>query len=367
MTMTEFGTKAKIHLGGVVMARSVKYLGKLASKLSDQETRDAWWAELRAEARSHARSLCCTHILGYSETCTIHDDVIVLSCVGTAATIRNLLTLPDISASGGGGGTPRISAATVTPSGEGERDDGFGHELHRRRQHHHHKKRSAVRHSTTEQSVGDDANVDNVLKSNVRVSADDPGQTIDAAGVESSMTLGAVPASTSLGISASSASKGKTLAADVDATFTEPGDGVRLDAGATNSTAASKVYRRRARARGKKQADGGDGVSANDRRRSRSRRGHDKPARTDRLHRVRPCSMAHVPYHHSTAPFSSMKLVPCGVCGRKWVPELILSTTEPTSALPVRGHGTIVQARVCRLQPQARRSTASGGESLVVV
>jgi hypothetical protein len=29
------------------MSRSVKSLDKLASKLSDQETRDGWWAELR--------------------------------------------------------------------------------------------------------------------------------------------------------------------------------------------------------------------------------------------------------------------------------------------------------------------------------
>ena len=38
------------------MARSVKYLGRIAS-VKDQETRDAWWAELREEVRSHAKSL----------------------------------------------------------------------------------------------------------------------------------------------------------------------------------------------------------------------------------------------------------------------------------------------------------------------
>lgn len=39
--------------------------GKLASKLSDQETRDGWWSELREEIKSHAMLLCCTHVIGY--------------------------------------------------------------------------------------------------------------------------------------------------------------------------------------------------------------------------------------------------------------------------------------------------------------
>ncbi|CAN0063676.1 unnamed protein product, partial [Hapterophycus canaliculatus] len=42
----------------------VFFPGKLASKLSDQETRDGWWAELREEIRSHAMLLCCTHVIG---------------------------------------------------------------------------------------------------------------------------------------------------------------------------------------------------------------------------------------------------------------------------------------------------------------
>jgi hypothetical protein len=67
LTLSEFPARTKVHLGGVVMARSVKYLGRIAS-VKDQETRDAWWAELREEVRSHAKSLTCTHILGYSET-----------------------------------------------------------------------------------------------------------------------------------------------------------------------------------------------------------------------------------------------------------------------------------------------------------
>lgn len=68
----------RLRLGGIVSARSVKYLGKLASKLADQETRDSWWIEIREEIRSHAKSLHCTHVIGYVESCSIFNDVCVL-------------------------------------------------------------------------------------------------------------------------------------------------------------------------------------------------------------------------------------------------------------------------------------------------
>ena len=59
LTLKEFGPRVRVRIGGLVTARSVKFLGNLASKLSDQETRDGWWSELRDEIRSHARTLCC--------------------------------------------------------------------------------------------------------------------------------------------------------------------------------------------------------------------------------------------------------------------------------------------------------------------
>ncbi|CAM9883241.1 unnamed protein product, partial [Ectocarpus sp. 8 AP-2014] len=88
MTLREMFPFVRFRIGGLVVSRSVKYLGKLASKLSDQETRDGWWAELREEIRSHAMLLCCTHVIGYSETTSIHDDVVLLSATGTAALVR---------------------------------------------------------------------------------------------------------------------------------------------------------------------------------------------------------------------------------------------------------------------------------------
>ena len=72
------------------MSRSVKYLGKLEATLSDQETREGWWDELRDEIKKHARVLCCSHVVGYSETCVVIGDVCVLSAIGTAAVIKRL-------------------------------------------------------------------------------------------------------------------------------------------------------------------------------------------------------------------------------------------------------------------------------------
>ncbi|KAI9915382.1 hypothetical protein PsorP6_006995 [Peronosclerospora sorghi] len=49
ITLKVFHPAMRIRLAGIVSARSVKYLGKLATKLADQETRDSWWLELREE------------------------------------------------------------------------------------------------------------------------------------------------------------------------------------------------------------------------------------------------------------------------------------------------------------------------------
>lgn len=121
LTLRAFDPSVRVRVGGLVTARSVKFLGNLASKLSDQETRDSWWTELRDEVscrsresssmlesgshsisgflffyqiRSHAKMLCCTHVIGYLEASTIHDDVAILSITGTAASVRGL---PDSS------------------------------------------------------------------------------------------------------------------------------------------------------------------------------------------------------------------------------------------------------------------------------
>lgn len=52
--------------------------------------RDNWWAELREEIMKNAKSLNCTHILGYREIATIYEDVIIMNVFGTAVKISEL-------------------------------------------------------------------------------------------------------------------------------------------------------------------------------------------------------------------------------------------------------------------------------------
>jgi hypothetical protein len=242
-----------------VTARSVKYLGNLASKLSDQETRDSWWSELRDEICSHAKILCCSHVVGYLEASTIHDDVCILSITGTAATVRGL---PDITADGRWGG---LNLASDAHDGGGESD-------------------SAVEIRKARKS----AYVERVSRRMRR----------------------------------SSMSRSKSDAS-----------GSVLKVSPNNGEGTEYISRQ-------------DLVEER-------RRGGQKQARLLRARRAKPCSYCHVPYHHRLAPFTNMKLVPCLLCGKKWVPEVILSTIEPPDRLPIRGSGVFIQARVCRSRPKA--------------
>ncbi|GKY92086.1 hypothetical protein MPSEU_000180000 [Mayamaea pseudoterrestris] len=249
LTLSDFDPSVRVRYGGLVTARSVKYLGNLASKLSDQETRDSWWSELRDEIRSHAKVLCCSHVIAYQEASTIHDDVAVLSITGTAATVRGL---PDL-ASPQRRWMDRYSHNNNNRSNDGESGDAADHSdvaTERRG--------STARNNTARsQRAIDDSNselVDDTPKS---------------------------PKST------------------------PKGD-------------FPQIFRRR---------------------------------------RAKPCSAVHVPYSHRHAPFSNLKLVPCLICGKKWVPECIFATTEPPRRLPVRGPGTFIQARVCRSRPKATGET----------
>ena len=53
-------------LGATVCSRSVKVLERVPNP-DEPELRDTWWTELRMEVRSHARTMNCNVILGYSE------------------------------------------------------------------------------------------------------------------------------------------------------------------------------------------------------------------------------------------------------------------------------------------------------------
>ncbi|XP_061494381.1 C2 domain-containing protein 5 isoform X10 [Rhineura floridana] len=108
-TLTAFPSGFLLHVGGVVSARSVKLLDRIHNpafvgimgntrsyKLldwnsfnsDDPETRDAWWAEIRQEIKSHAKALGCHAVVGYSESTSICEEVCILSASGTATVLN---------------------------------------------------------------------------------------------------------------------------------------------------------------------------------------------------------------------------------------------------------------------------------------
>ncbi|XP_064482437.1 C2 domain-containing protein 5-like isoform X3 [Ornithodoros turicata] len=83
LTIRELPAGFIYKIVGMVSARSVKLLDQVSNP-DEPETRDAWWTEVRKEIRSHARSLSCNVVLGYTEVTNICEDVMVLSASGTA-------------------------------------------------------------------------------------------------------------------------------------------------------------------------------------------------------------------------------------------------------------------------------------------
>uniref|UniRef100_A0A8D2MWZ6 C2 calcium dependent domain containing 5 n=1 Tax=Zonotrichia albicollis TaxID=44394 RepID=A0A8D2MWZ6_ZONAL len=70
-------------------ARRVRWYKRDPSALPyEPETRDAWWAEIRQEIKSHAKALGCHAVVGYSESTSICEEVCILSASGTAAVLN---------------------------------------------------------------------------------------------------------------------------------------------------------------------------------------------------------------------------------------------------------------------------------------
>ncbi|CAH1153263.1 unnamed protein product [Phaedon cochleariae] len=83
LTILKFPPDFISQIGGAVSARSVKRLETI-SNIEEPESRDTWWSEIRMEIRSHARSLGCNAVLGYTEAASICEDVCILGASGTA-------------------------------------------------------------------------------------------------------------------------------------------------------------------------------------------------------------------------------------------------------------------------------------------
>lgn len=250
LTLRDFDPRVRVRIGGLVTARSVKYLGNLASKISDQETRDSWWTELREEIRSHAKILCCTHVCGYLEASTIHEDTCILSITGTACTIRGL---PDLSL--------QNQLRLWDNPWNGLHDDEAVLNLDSEVSRSHRNPDFADLDSKERKATRRKERVDRRLR--------------------------------------------RAAAREVRK---DPSTGDRIEDVTVNNgtfrTMKNEV-----------------GLEEKQRVRRRMIRARD----------AKPCSYCHVPYHHRLAPFTNMKLVPCLLCGRKWVPECLLATCERKS------------------------------------
>ncbi len=327
LTLTRFLPMAKLRLGGVVMARSVKYLGKLASSLTDQDTRDHWWSELRDEVRSHAKTLGCTHVVGYSESATIHDDVCIMSATGTAVTLRRLCSPPMLEYYC----PPNLSLIS----------------------------NSTEERTTAEEEGCDETRspIDNINKElqdkggttsqyNIRTANDKPpcGPDIQHFSVDQKNDCSRSTRSKSFGMA--------------DSAVTSPCDKVGTPSRRYNTWAAGDIDERK--------------TPDNLPRGPCSVEVHNPPGSFGLLSwapsfkPVRPCSYFHTPYNRKNAPFHGMLLVPCGVCGRKWVPQTVLATIEPPRGIATRGNGMLVEAKVCRVVRRSGGGSSTEGDALAV-
>ena len=65
------------------------------------------------------------------------------------------------------------------------------------------------------------------------------------------------------------------------------------------------------------------------------------------------CHLCHIPYSETSVPFPAT-LVRCMICKKAKVPDVLFMTIEPPKAIPLQGHGTLIQARVCRAKKESK-------------
>ena len=347
LSLRSFPENVRIKLGGLVLARSVKFLGKLEASVSDQETREGWWSELRDEIKSHAKVLCCKHIIGYSETCTIFGDVCILTAMGTAAVLKRLAHptsyLTHVSAVSNssmlqlttGDGTSGMMGSGVSGTGSNMQKGAISPNPRANR-------------SSTNQSR---SNLQQLQGDGIADS--EPSPTFMECLNPMVVPGGVVP----LQFPRSASDPSLNAVANPQESGTSSNN--TNTPGSVHSTllirtqSAHMEGSRGPMSQSKKMWIGDEG------------QGYDTSVTTPQSARGsafgllppkkprRPCVAAHVPYNHRTAPFSFMRLVPCASCRRKWVPETLLASTDPPHALQVKGCGQMLEARVCRARKAA--------------
>ncbi|KAJ3030028.1 UNVERIFIED_CONTAM: hypothetical protein HDU68_010377 [Siphonaria sp. JEL0065] len=252
VTLTTFPPGTIQGLGGLVCATSIKILDGSQTDIE----RERWWTELRDEIKSHARSLRCSLILGYSEHTAVCDELAVLYCYGTAAVV-------DLSVFGG----------LALPS-------------------------------TTLQAT----------KSRV---------------ASSSSSMDCVNDEEGAGGNGNSGGGERDIPLMTPAT---PGLGPRGSQGVMNSFKESTAY-------------------------------FEKMAKRRRKKKKNPgCQACHITNSRAEAYQTNTVFTRCGVCKKKFVPEIILSTIEPPSELETIGKSVMVEAHVCRI----KKSRAGESHAVIV-
>jgi uncharacterized protein YbjQ (UPF0145 family) len=82
LTLLRYPEHAIIGTGGFVCAASIKVLDN-----DSKDVRESWWNEAREEIKAHAKTLNCSHVIGYTEQESIVDEVAFLYCSGTAVNV----------------------------------------------------------------------------------------------------------------------------------------------------------------------------------------------------------------------------------------------------------------------------------------
>ncbi|KAL5006835.1 hypothetical protein ScPMuIL_015641 [Solemya velum] len=65
------------------------------------------------------------------------------------------------------------------------------------------------------------------------------------------------------------------------------------------------------------------------------------------------CTVCHVPYKASGAPFPVI-LSPCAICRRKKVPDVLFTTLDPPPEIQIHGKASLIQARICRSKSKSK-------------
>ena len=316
----------------------------LVKNPDEPETRDKWWLEVREEIRSHCRVLGCSVVIGYSESTTICDELVVYSATGTAAvldfaavanTLDSLYRLnfatdrSPLRAATGSGGLPRVdnppaTAPAVADGGGGPfvfpvaDASGDG------------RASSAPATADSFSAAGAAAQVGGHTVREQHHELVPVGSSLDDSNADA-----ATPAAASDGQSSLPLPLRRKLSSHDFQGSASPNASTPASARRRSVAHSDAVYLHRLRRRA--------------------------------LARMKRCAICHVPYKTSfgsalgagdgdveaevTGAPLPMRIVSCGVCKKHWVPEVLFCTVEPPPELQVRSQAPRWQV----LQAIARR------------